>query len=634
MWLRKSVKRIWAFLLNIWLVAFFHLYLSPYTCSLSTDAFVISVIMPSTTDVQSAFRGGIGKETAAMCLAKETRKQYDRMIKKLFQWLAQNVPQCVSGNDIILPLPTDVVKDFIYHVSLKRNKHGEYHDPPQFYKDNHIAAYVSAIKDLYRTQKIAVPFETALALKEQLAGTKRRIADLKAKGEIPSHDGKQPISEAGYRFLAEKAMKNTEDISLYVICHTYLVLCWNLIARAVTVGEIVFDQISWEEDALTIYIGKMKNDQEGSKGYARHVYANPNDPMACPVLSLAILVFSRGYSRDGSVRYIFGETAKDRFSSWLSSTLKKFAESILALGIIICEIGSHSFRKGVATLLSNMPGGPSAVSVFLRAGWSLGAVQSRYIFEGSGGDQYCGRAAAGLSINDPDFAILPPHFDQTDGSVLSVAEWEDILPGYSSFYPSCFRVTLPYLLASLVYHREWLVKTLPGNHLLFQQRVWTSGVLERLAPKVHIGVFRNDVTKMKATGIPPYVKLNQQLIDLRGCFNDGVSTLQHHLNDIPTAVKDSILSQCEINGVVPVTRDLLQEMMANLRHSIVEDVAQKRPSERDKLFAVAFDEICRKSMLNSELPDLDRRRVGELSYITLYDYCKSPRADRKRKRVE
>ena len=37
---------------------------------------MISVIMPSTTDAQSAFRGGIGKETAAMRLAKENRKQY------------------------------------------------------------------------------------------------------------------------------------------------------------------------------------------------------------------------------------------------------------------------------------------------------------------------------------------------------------------------------------------------------------------------------------------------------------------------------------------------------------------------------------------------------------------------------
>ena len=55
-----------------------------------------------------------------------------------------------------------------------------------------------------------------------------------------------------------------------------------------------------------------------------------------------------------------------------------------------------------------------------RAGWSLGSVQSRYVFEGAGGDQFVGRAATGLSTNDPDFAILPPHFNTTKGPVISV----------------------------------------------------------------------------------------------------------------------------------------------------------------------------------------------------------------------
>ena len=41
-----------------------------------------------------------------------------------------------------------------------------------------------------------------------------------------------------------------------------------------------------------------------------------------------------------------------------------------------------------------------------------------------------GRAATGLSTSDPDFAILPPHFNTTKGPVISVQEWEDILPGY------------------------------------------------------------------------------------------------------------------------------------------------------------------------------------------------------------
>ena len=75
------------------------------------------------------------------------------------------------------------------------------------------------------------------------------------------------------------------------------------------------------------------------------------------------------------------------------------AEGDLAVhSTAIHDIGSHSFRKGTATFLSAMVGGPSPVSIYLRAGWSLG-VQKRYILEGGGNDQLAGRAAAGLDIN-------------------------------------------------------------------------------------------------------------------------------------------------------------------------------------------------------------------------------------------
>ncbi|KAF0747420.1 hypothetical protein AaE_007736, partial [Aphanomyces astaci] len=99
----------------------------------------------------------------------------------------------------------------------------------------------------------------------------------------------------------------------------------------------------------------MKNDQDGQMSFARHVYANPLNPEICPVLSLGVLLFTRGANLPGSPSLLFGYNAKERFSTWL-----RFAK---------------------------------AVSIWLRAGWSLGSVQGQYIFEGSGGDQFVGRAA-------------------------------------------------------------------------------------------------------------------------------------------------------------------------------------------------------------------------------------------------
>ncbi len=149
-------------------------------------------------------------------------------------------------------------------------------------------------------------------------------------------------------------------------------------------------------------------------------------------------------------------------------------------------------------MTANEPGGPSPVSVCLRAGWKFGTVQGRYIFQEADGDQFVGRAAAGLNLNTTEFSCLPPHFDDTGGKfsldshshfidllgvVLSTTEWETIVPGYLTFYPTAFRVALPYLLASLSFHKDWLKKTLFPSHPLFQQQFgpldyWIASFLE------------------------------------------------------------------------------------------------------------------------------------------------------------
>ena len=40
-------------------------------------------------------------------------------------------------------------------------------------------------------------------LKDTMSAYKRRITDLKAKGELSMHEGKQPMSQFGYRYLDE-----------------------------------------------------------------------------------------------------------------------------------------------------------------------------------------------------------------------------------------------------------------------------------------------------------------------------------------------------------------------------------------------------------------------------------------------
>jgi len=349
-------------------------------------------------------------------------------------------------------------------------------------------------------------------------------------------------------------------------------------ARCVSVSGIMFDHIGWEGDAMTIIFPKHKGDQEGEHCAPKHVYANPQNPAICPILAFAVYIWTIGFRRDGAKRTVFGDTknTEDRFSAWLRKMLGNTAEDLVHMGIVILEIGTHSFRKGIASFLACLTGGPSAIAIYLRAGWSLGAVTARYIIEGGGGDQLCGRAATGICIMDASFADLPPHFDLSDGPILTVEEWEEILPNYSTFYPATFRVALAYMLASLVYHQDWMMENFPPNHPIFISRVWTSGVLNRLKPKVHTGCLKNDKTGLCATGIPPHVVLQSGFKAMEAKVHTRIDTVHTRIDEveikmdaIPEKVKLSILENFHINGTVPITQSQIADMFNSFQHNVL-----------------------------------------------------------------
>jgi len=145
------------------------------------------------------------------------------------------------------------------------------------------------------------------------------------------------------------------------------------------------------------------------------------------------------------------------------------------------------------------------------------------LLDADGGDQLCGRIAAGLNFNDgPKFSVLPPRF-KTLASPLSNADWLRIAPNYAS-YPPGFQECLPYLLATLVLHYDWLTMkddkgkyvNISDRHPIFQSRVMTENILVRLKDSV-LGLNTDGecpVTSMSATGIPPFIDLSRQVCTL------------------------------------------------------------------------------------------------------------------------
>lgn len=235
----------------------------------------------------------------------------------------------------------------------------------------------------------------------------------------------------------------------------------------------------------------------------------------------------------------------------------------------------YVFRKGVATYVLSFPGGPTSVATFLRAGWSLGNTQQRYIHEGDGSDQLIGRVACGLPINTLDFTYVPPQFQN-----FNVPEdyFESEFASFRNF-PRGFCLTLPYLVASLVHHREWLQTNLPLQHPFRNSVLFRSGRLQLWAPHVVCG--RASILEMTSTGIPPHLivtdevnRLNNRVQQLERVLEERNIRLNEYLEDLatrlPTNLESRLLNRFQINGAVPLTLEDLRRNQDEMMNRVIE----------------------------------------------------------------
>jgi hypothetical protein len=507
----------------------------------------------------------VGEEIRNNHLKENTKQQYLSKWNTFFKWISkqQAYRHLITNEERkevdLANVTGPIYTEFFGYICRKRNKNGETIEPVEYDSYQNVSGYRSAITYIHKQRSIEFNKQGHKAISEFLGGYVRKRGDMKRAGVIPMTEGKLPLNFQSYKMLARKTLDCNKDFELGIFGHLFLVLCWNLIARCNSVATLLFRHISWENDAMIVVFPTHKGDQEGRNALPKHVFANPDNPEICPILALAIFVFTIGHRRQGSRTGLFNSdddegAVEARFTKFLRSLIDDNEQALLDFGLEAQELGTHSFRKGIATFLCGMPGGPTAIAIYLRAGWSLGNVQQRYILAGDGGDQVCGRAATGLKITDPSFAALPPHFDLTNGPPLTVEQWDEVLPGYSSFYPNKFKPVLTYLLASLVYHRDFLQQRLHPSHPLFHQRVWRSGILVQLQSKVLCGRFINEVSGLEASGVPPHIVIANQLMKVEARLKAVEEDLLKRIEELPEALKRSIMENFVVNGTVPITR--------------------------------------------------------------------------------
>jgi hypothetical protein len=146
-----------------------------------------------------------------------------------------------------------------------------------------------------------------------------------------------------------------------VFAHCFMILTWNLGCRVNNTTNIRLQDITWSHcfDCFHILFSHSKTDPTGDDSlYPRHIFANPSEPLVCPVLALS-MYFTTCFSGNTCCKddHLFpGKQQEHRFNRILNRLIMENEEEVKSLGYETSQIGSHSIRKGASSYITSMPG--------------------------------------------------------------------------------------------------------------------------------------------------------------------------------------------------------------------------------------------------------------------------------------
>lgn len=228
--------------------------------------------------------------------------------------------------------------------------------------------------------------------------------------------------------------------------------------------------IRFENDCLVFEFSKSKGRQDNEEHFGPwHVYANPLEPEMCPVLTLAKYLFTFPNVLCGRSPLFEGESQYNRYRNLFTRIISDNKNELAILGVKEGDLGTHSLRKGVATMVAaGCTVSPPITSLCIRAGWVLGGVRDKYFKHQNAGDQYVGRCATGLDQTSKTFAVSPPFFDfgklktaRERAQVRSkIGKWIlDRIPNSENVASHTLHVAYM-CFASVCYHFDFLMDTL------------------------------------------------------------------------------------------------------------------------------------------------------------------------------
>lgn len=422
--------------------------------------------------------------------AKETQTQYAQVIKRLRKLLELNESTKLSDVD-----PKELLK-IIHKDSFHSDGRMKTKASPEKFRNS--------LVNYYNKRKLDIPSEIDVDLAQFIKGRGAEVATAKMNGELKATEGKDVLEYSTYKAIARASMEDD-----YIDGHLFFLMLWNMSCRGDTTHNMHLSHIHWRNDSLLIHIPKSKNHQRGAERGEEHkfsVYANPLNPEACVLLALGIKLLTTSIVQENAPLY--RPTEKDHFARWLEKQVELHEREQSELQPR-SDLGVQSVRKGSLTYSLAFPGAASTISTLLRAGYLLGGVLPRYVALAIEGDCNVSRILCGLPAQSEDLSLLPPRFAPNQN-----INWSEMVCDIDS-YPTAFQSCIPYLIASVVYHAEWLKKTLPRTHSLFQSRFWRSNQHNLLQASVLPPVRMHcSATGMRATGVSPLTVVLDRIASL------------------------------------------------------------------------------------------------------------------------
>ena len=196
--------------------------------------------------------------------------------------------------------------------------------------------------------------------------------------------------------------------------------------------------------------------------------------------------------------------------------------------------------------------------------------------------------------------------------------WHKIVDNYDS-YPRGMKRVFPFLLASLVYHIDWMKNTFDSAHPIWASRILSAMVIKEsevpqrlvdyLRDKVLPGCGMCPVAKMHATGIPPHLaisnelaELRQEVLNLKLCINEQgrrqeevvgqfYSKIEVLFGGLAGDIVDVILDRVEVTGAQQVRKSDIVELISRNNAIIISEMRGLLNSRRDSVESASSGDV-------------------------------------------